>query len=252
MVLPSPTTSARVSTRVRVVLLLALLAGMVALGRLFGSYVPVIAAAVRDYGVWGPLVFVLAYAAACLALVPASLLTLAAGAIFGLVDGTIIVLIAATLGSAIAFLVSRYLARGLVERRLGDDRRLEAIDRAIGGAGFKIVTLLRLSPVIPFSLLNYALGLTRVRFRDYLLASVGMIPGTILYIYYGKVAGDLATLAGGARAHRGAEYYVVLAVGFIATIVATALIARVARRALDAAAASDVRSTHPPASDVAR
>ena len=82
-----------------------------------------------------------------------------------------------------------------------------------GPQGRKIVLLLRLSPVFPFNLLNYALGLTRVRFADYLVASIGMLPGTLLYVYYGKVAGDVARLAGGAAVQRGAAYYGVAGAG---------------------------------------
>ena len=93
--------------------------------------------------------------------------------------------------------------------------------------------MLRLSPVFPFNLLNYALGLTNVRLRDYVIACVGMMPGTLLYTYYGKLAGDVATIAAGGRAQRGAEYWVVLLVGLVATIVVTTLVTRLARRALD-------------------
>jgi uncharacterized membrane protein YdjX (TVP38/TMEM64 family) len=96
----------------------------------------------------------------------------------------------------------------------------------------KIVFLLRLSPVFPFTLLNYALGLTRVKLRDYAFASFGMIPGTLLYVYYGKLAGDFAALGAGHRAERGAGYYAVLVTGLVATALATTLITRIARRAL--------------------
>ena len=92
--------------------------------------------------------------------------------------------------------------------------------------------LLRLSPVFPFNLLNYALGLTRVRFADYLVASIGMLPGTLLYVYYGKVAGDVARLAGSATVPRGAAYYGFVALGLVATVVGTTLVTRTARRAL--------------------
>jgi uncharacterized membrane protein YdjX (TVP38/TMEM64 family) len=132
------------------------------------------------------------------AFVPASLLTLAAGAIFGIPAGTLYVFVAATVGSCLAFLVSRYLARVAVERRIEGNPKFAAIDRAVGRQGRRIVFLLRLSPVFPFNLLNYALGLTRVRFVDYAVAAVGMLPGTLLYVYLGKVAGDVAALAGGA------------------------------------------------------
>jgi uncharacterized membrane protein YdjX (TVP38/TMEM64 family) len=112
------------------------------------------------------------------------------------------------------------------------DPRFAAIDRAIGRQGRKIVTLLRLSPVFPFNLLNYGLGLTQVRFADYLIASIGMLPGTILYVYSGKIAGDVAALAGGAAPARGPIYWVVLGMGLAATLIVTTIVARTARRAL--------------------
>jgi uncharacterized membrane protein YdjX (TVP38/TMEM64 family) len=93
--------------------------------------------------------------------------------------------------------------------------------------------------VFPFNLLNYALGLTRVRFVDYLVASIGMLPGTLLYVYYGKVAGDVARLAGGAAVERGAGYYGVLGLGLLATVVVTTLVTRTARRALQQATDGD-------------
>jgi uncharacterized membrane protein YdjX (TVP38/TMEM64 family) len=215
---------------------LALLA-LVALGRLAGGYFADFAAWVKGVGPAGPIVFILAYAAAVVAFVPGSILTLAAGAIFGVVAGTLYVLVAATLGSALAFLVSRYVARGLVEKKLAGDPRLAAIDRAIGAEGRKIVLLLRLSPAFPFSMLNYALGLTRVRFVDYVIASIGMLPGTLLYVYSGKLAGDVAALAGGAGVAKGAGYYALWGVGLLATLAVTLYVTRIARRALSQATA---------------
>lgn len=197
-----------------------------------GGRIPEFAAWVAASGAWGPAVFIVGYALAVVALVPGSLLTLAGGAIFGLAAGTAYVFTAASLGASGAFLVSRYLARGAVERRLAQHPRFAAIDRAVGQQGRKIVFLMRLSPAFPFSLLNYALGLTRVRFVDYVVACAGMLPGTLLYVYYGKLAGDVAALAGGVAPERGPEYYVVLGLGLVATIVATTLVTRTARRAL--------------------
>ena len=219
----------------KVLLALAALAALFALGRSAGGQVPAFAEWVEGLGFWGPAVFVLAYAAAVVAFVPASLLTLGAGAIFGLAEGIVYVFVAATLGSVLAFLVSRHVARGAIERRLAGNEKFTAIDRAVGAEGLKIVFLLRLSPVFPFNLLNYALGLTRVRFGDYLVASLGMIPGTLLYVYSGKLAGDVAALAGGAAVERGAGYYAVWTLGLLATIAVTAVVTRTARRALDAA-----------------
>ena len=167
---------------VRSALLVLGLLALLLLGRAAGRYVPQFAAWVHGSGAWGPVVFMLGYAVATVAFVPGVLLTLAAGAIFGLAAGVMYVFIAATIGAAAAFLVSRYVARGAIERRLASNAKFAAIDRAVGAQGRWIVFLLRLSPVFPFNLLNYALGLTRVRFTDYVVASVGMLPGTLLYV----------------------------------------------------------------------
>jgi uncharacterized membrane protein YdjX (TVP38/TMEM64 family) len=196
------------------------------------ALLPELARWVAAQGAAAPLFFVAAYVMATVLLVPGSLLTLAAGALFGLWRGTIIVLLAASTGATAAFLIARYLARERVARRVQRDPRFAAIDRAIGASGLRIVVLLRLSPVVPFNLLNYALGITSVRIRDFLIACVAMLPGTLLYVYYGRVIGDVAALAAGARAERDTTYYVLLGVGLIATIAVTALLTRIARREL--------------------
>lgn len=206
--------------------------GLIALGRQVGAYLPQFALWVNGLGVWGPVVFILGYVVASVAFVPGSLLTLAAGAIWGIFPGVPYVFLAAVLGASAAFLVARYVARAAIERRLAGNRRFAAIDQAVGVQGRKLVFLLRLSPVFPFNLLNYALGLTSVRFIDYVVASIGMLPGTFLYVYYGKLVGDLAALAGGAAVEKGTGYYIMLAVGLVATIVVTTLVTRTAQRAL--------------------
>jgi uncharacterized membrane protein YdjX (TVP38/TMEM64 family) len=214
------------------VIVAVVLAALILGGRQAGQYLPRFAAWVESLGWLGPLVFILGYAVATVAFVPGSLLTLAAGAIFGLAQGTLYTFLGATLGASAAFLIARYGARRAIERRIAGNRKFAAIDRAVGKEGFKIVALLRLSPVFPFNLLNYSLGLTKVRFLDYLLASVAMLPGTLLYVYYGKAAGSLAAVAGGAKTERGPEYWVTLGIGLIATIAVTTFITRLAGRAL--------------------
>ena len=209
-----------------------LLAALVYLGRSAGAYVPQFTAWVDGLGAWGPIVFVFGYVAATLAFIPGSFLTLAAGAIFGLLEGTFYVFIAATLGATLAFLVARHAAREAIERRIAGDTRFAAIDRAVGADGRKIVFLLRLSPVFPFNLLNYALGLTRVRLVDYCVASIGMIPGTLLYVYAGKIIGDVAAVAGGAATERGPANWLLAGVGLVATLLVTIIVTRIARRAL--------------------
>jgi len=213
-------------------LVILLVVALLYAGRQAGGGLQLFAGWLEGLGAWGPVAFVAGYVVATVAFVPGSLLTLAAGALFGLTRGVLLVFVGATLGAAASFLVARYLARRAIERRLEGNARFLAIDRAIADQGRRIVFLLRLSPIFPFNLLNYGLGLTRVRFIDYLVASVGMLPGTVLYVYYGKVAGDVAALAAGSATGRGAGHYTVLALGLAATIAVTTLVTRIARRAL--------------------
>jgi uncharacterized membrane protein YdjX (TVP38/TMEM64 family) len=231
----NPPSATRRFPLTKVLVGLLALAGLVVLGRQAGHLVPEFTAWVKGLGALGPVVFILGYALACVAFIPGSVLTLAAGAIFGLGAGTAYVFVAAVLGSSLAFLVSRHVARGFIEKRLAGYPRFAAIDKAVAAQGRRIVFLLRLSPVFPFTLLNYGLGLTRVRFLDYVAASVGMLPGTVLYVYYGKLAGEAAALAGGAGVQKGAGYYAVLGLGLVATIVVTTIVTRTAKRALASA-----------------
>jgi uncharacterized membrane protein YdjX (TVP38/TMEM64 family) len=178
-------------------------------------------------GPWGPALFIAIYVVATVLFVPGSALTLGAGALFGVIKGSIYVSIASTLGAACAFLVGRHLARELIARKIGDNEKFAAIDKAVAEAGWKIVGLMRLSPVFPFTLLNYAFGLTRVRFRDYVIASwIGMMPGTAMYVYIGSLA------RAGAGPERSPAQWAFYVVGLPATIAATVMITRIARRAL--------------------
>jgi uncharacterized membrane protein YdjX (TVP38/TMEM64 family) len=230
----------------------ALLLGLAGVSALFfvarigGGLLPVAVNWVEGLGYWGPLVFIGLYALATVLFIPGSILTLAGGALFGWASGVVYVFLAAVLGSSLAFLIARYGARGWVEQKLGSSPRFEALDRAVGDQGLKITFLLRLSPVFPFNFLNYALGLTRVGLRDYVVASVGMLPSTFLYVYSGQVIGDVASLAGGASPERGLGYYLVLVLGLGATLAVTTVVTRTARRAL--AEATELQpSTNPEA-----
>ena len=235
----SPTEQARSngstssSTWIKALIGVAALVGLFFLARQAGGLIPEFATWVEGLGLWGPVVFIVGYAVAAVAFVPGSLLTLAAGAVFGIGPGTLYVFVGATLGATAAFLVARYIARAAIERRINNYPRFAAVDEAVAKEGGKIVFLLRLSPVFPFVLLNYALGLTRVKLRDYVVASLGMLPGTLLYVYYGKVAGDVAALAaGGQSTERGWEHYLFLGVGLVATLAVTTVVTRMAGRAL--------------------
>lgn len=184
-------------------------------------------------GGWGPFIFIAIYIAACVLFIPGSILTLGAGVLFGVVKGSLIVSVAATLGATCAFLVGRYFAREWVAKKIEGNPKFKAIDEAVAREGWKIVGLVRLSPIFPFNLLNYAFGLTKVSLRDYFLASwIGMMPGTVMYVYIGSLAGDLASLGAGGRSRTGAEWTLYV-VGLIATVAVTVYVTRLARKALE-------------------
>lgn len=187
---------------------------------------------VNSLGSLGAIAFITIYLLATVAFFPGSILTLGAGVVFGVVWGSLYVFVGATLGATAAFLVGRYLARGWVSGKISGNDNFRAIDEAVGKEGFKIVLLTRLSPVFPFNLLNYAYGVTGVSLRDYVLASVGMIPGTIMYVYIGSLAGSIATLGTGTQPTNAGLQWVIRILGFVATIAVTIYVTRVARKAL--------------------
>lgn len=179
-------------------------------------------------GPWGPVLFIALYVLATVLFVPGSVLTLGAGAVFGVVLGSLYVSISATIGATAAFLIGRYLARDAIARRLEKKANFALIDRAVAEEGWKIVLLTRLSPVFPFVLLNYAFGLTRVKLSHYVLASwLGMIPGTLMYVYLGS----LVNVGAGNRQRTTGEW-ILYGVGLMATIIVTVFVTRLARKAL--------------------
>jgi len=184
-------------------------------------------------GPWGPVLFALLYILFAVTMAPAFLLTVAAGALFGVWRGSVLVFVSATLGACATYVVAHRLAGTRLVDRLIRDRRVAVVRLAVAGEGAWVQFLLRLSPIVPFVLLNYALGLSRVRFRDYLVACVGMIPAIVMYTYYGRVVGDVAKIAAGIAPPRGREYYILLGVGLVSTVAATMAITRAARRAIE-------------------
>lgn len=187
---------------------------------------------INDLGTLGVAAYIIIYILACVFFVPGSVLTLGAGVIYGVIHGSAIVSAASTLGATSAFLVGRYLARDWIAKKIEGNEKFMAIDRAVGTEGWKIVGLTRLSPVFPFNLLNYAFGLTQVSWKDYLLASwIGMMPGTVMYVYIGSLAGDLASL-GRERSARTQAEWILYAVGFIATVAVTLYVTRIAKKVL--------------------
>ena len=226
----------RVAAFLKVAAVITALAVLAIGGKAFGSSLTTFASWVQGLGAWGPATFIAGYVAACLLFAPGWILTLAAGAIFGLGRGVLYVFIGALLGSTAAFLVARYLLRGTVEKKIAGRAKFAAVDQAIAREALKVVFLLRLSPVFPFNLLNYALGLTRVSLRDYLIGSLGMLPGTVVYVFYGTALGSLAELASGpSRPRGGGAGKALLFGGLLATIAVTIVITRAARKALNRA-----------------
>jgi uncharacterized membrane protein YdjX (TVP38/TMEM64 family) len=197
-----------------------------------GEMVEALSGWVQGLGVWGPVVYGLIYVMAVVALVPAAALTIAAGALFGLWVGTITVSLASTTGAALAFLIARYLARDAVARRVRRSPKFEAVDRAIGERGWKIVAMLRLSPAVPFNLQNYLYGLTKIRFWPCVLTSwVTMLPGTLMYVYLGH-AGRVGLEAASGGRSRGPGEWALIVVGLLATVAVTVYVTRLARRAM--------------------
>jgi uncharacterized membrane protein YdjX (TVP38/TMEM64 family) len=188
----------------------------------------------RNTGALGVAIFFAAYVVSTVAFLPGSILTLAAGFAFGPVWGLAIASPASVAGATCAFLLGRTLLRDWAAARVGDSPRLKAIDSAVAREGFKIVFLLRLSPLFPFNVLNYALSLSRVRVGTYILASfLGMLPGTALYVYLGSLAPAAAELTG-AAGRGGMTRTVLYVAGLAATVAAAVIGTRAARRALKA------------------
>ncbi len=195
---------------------------------------------IAQMGGWGVVLFILLYVVAALTVAPAFPLTVAAGAIYGVARGSAVVFVGAVLGGSAAYAVAVRLAGTRWLRRFDREPRVIVVRNAVKADSVWVQFLLRLSPIVPFTMLNYALGLARVRYKDFALALVGMVPAIVMYTYYGKVVGDVTALAAGASPPRGPAYYVFLGLGLAATAVATAALTRAARRALRTPGASSL------------
>lgn len=197
-------------------------------------------------GAIAPLAFILLYVVITVAFVPASIVTLGAGVVFGVLKGAALVFVGAMLGATAAFLVGRYLARGWVASKIANHPRVQAVDDAIARDGRKIIFLLRLSPVFPFNLLNYALGLSQISLKDYVVGTMGILPGTVMYVYLGALVGNLATLGAtdSSQSPQAATVqWIIRIVGLMATVAVTLYVTRIARKALNEALPSDKSSS---------
>ncbi|CAM9546850.1 unnamed protein product [Discosporangium mesarthrocarpum] len=204
---------------------------------------------VRDNPGLGFIAFAAVYVFTTVCFIPGSLLTLGAGLVFGsalgtglgVVVGSAAVLVGATIGALLAFLLGRYVLQEQAQSLFNKFKILNAVDRAIESQGLKLVLLLRLSPIVPFSAFNYVMGLTKVSFRDYALGCFGFIPGTVAYVFIGTSASSLLGDEEGEGGDAGNDegnatvQLVVIIVGVIATIIAVVLISIYAKKALNKA-----------------
>jgi uncharacterized membrane protein YdjX (TVP38/TMEM64 family) len=183
-------------------------------------------------GPFAMIVFGALYVVDALVLGPAWLLALVAGLAFGLGKGALLVWASATVAAAAGFLIARYFARHRIEKLVQKNEKYHAVDRAIAKHGWKVVLLLRISPLLPYTISNYIYGLTAVDFVHYLIASaVGIVPMVAVYVSIGAAGREAVLAAAGGTPHSAVEL-VVLAVGVLFTIAAAILIARAARREL--------------------
>ena len=197
---------------------------------------------IDSLGSWAPLFFVLMYIVTTVLFIPGFILTLGAGILFGVLLGTVTVSVAATFGATAAFIIGRYIARDWVEQKIQGRPGFSAVDTAVAHEGWKIVLLTRLSPVFPFNLLNYAFGLTRVSLGGYFLASwIGMLPGTLMYVYIGSLIGNLALLGTRQNDRTGMEW-AFYGAGLIVALFVTTYVTRLAKKALQERVSSNLKS----------
>lgn len=217
---------------VKWVLIIAVLAGLFGVSRVVD--IPGLLtdgmAWIEGLGTVGMAVFIVFYILACVLVLPGSVLTLGAGATYGLPIGFALVSVGSTLGATATFVIGRYLARDAVAKKVEASPTFKSIDDAVAQQGWKIVLLTRLTPVIPFNIQNYGYGLTNVQLGAYVLASwIGMMPGTLLYTYIGTLGGEAA------QGNQGAGQWIMRGVALVATIAVTVVISRIAKKALDSA-----------------
>ena len=206
----------------------AALAGLVAAWLLLPiqAWIEALTAWIGQLGVWGPVAYGVAYALAMVVLAPGGPLSIGAGLVFGF-WGVPVVLVGATTGAALAFLVSRHLLRDRVRRLIERRPTLAAVDRAVAEEGWRVVGLLRLSPLVPFNLQNYFFGVTQVGFWPYVAATaIGIAPGAVVYVYIG--------IAGRSAGDAGPLTWAFIAAGLVATAAVAILVGRKARAMLAA------------------
>ncbi|XP_058208527.1 uncharacterized protein LOC131321662 [Rhododendron vialii] len=193
----------------------------------------------QDLGPWGPFMLAVAYIPLTILAVPASILTLGGGYLFGLPVGFVADSIGATLGAVAAFLIGKTIGRSFVTSKLKDYPQFRAVAIAIQRSGFKIVVLLRLVPLLPFNMLNYLLSVTPVPLGQYMLASwLGMMPITLALVYVGTTLKDLSDVTHGWHEFSKARWALVIT-GLLMSVVLLVCVTKVAKAALDKALAEN-------------
>lgn len=186
----------------------------------------------KDVGPWGPIILALAYVPCTVLAIPASILTLGGGYLFGLAVGFVTDSLGSTLGATAAFMVGRTVGRSYVTSKLKDYPQFQAIAIAVRKSGFKIVLLLRLVPLLPFNVLNYLLSVTPISTTSYIMASwFGMMPITLAFVYVGTTIKDIADISHGGS-HFTRARIIMLGIGLLATIAVAVIVTRIARDAL--------------------
>ena len=189
-------------------------------------------AEVARLGIWGPVVFIPAHLACTLLFVPTAVLSLAGGALFGMVLGSAVVFAGSLFSAVLGFLAGRYFSRGWLLSKISHSEKFKALDEAVAAKGLRIVLLLRLGAIFPYTFLNYGLGLTKISFKDYVLATcAGAIPGTLAYVYLGTLARGVAEAAGHDRSV-GPLQWTLMAAGLVATAILAAMATRMAKKVL--------------------
>ncbi len=216
---------------------LLVLAGILGFAALFGTlpvteWLEQLARMNGQHPVAVPLAYIAAVTIATVAFFPGWISMMLAGLLFGLLPGLPFALLGITAGAFGAFLAGRALGRSWIERRMGDSLKLQALDEAVNTRSFYIVFLTRFAIVLPFNVLNYAFGLTRVTATTYVAATaLGMLPAVLIYVYLGTLAEDFgAILAGEVRPEGGA--YWIAAVAIVAIVAVIWIVQRAAKRAL--------------------
>ena len=188
---------------------------------------------IHHAGPTGWLLFIVLYALCCLLFVPGSILTIAAGAVYGFWGGVALVLVGNGLGSVGSLLVTRCFLRDWMARWVAKNPKLSALEKAVAEDDFRLVFLTRLSPVMPFSLINYSLGLTKIpAWRFFLATECGAVPATCVYVYFGSLIGGLAQIGPEMREHR-PIYWTIQGLGLLLAIGVTAYVTYAAKAKLD-------------------